>query len=83
MPEQIGGYPLFNEVEDKELQLRNRAVSIANIIEDNLHKEGVITEQGMYLSLQYWDAIDEEERGELYKAVKVEVDARSLIPGGI
>lgn len=80
----INGYPLFNDVEDKELQIRNRATILANIIEDNLYDDtGVVTQAGMMYSLGYWDCIPEEEREAIYKILKEEVLARNLIQGGL
>ena len=83
-PDTVEGYQLFHNIKDKELQRLNRATVLANIIEDNLYKEGVVTQGGMYLSLKYWDAIPEgEERDAIYKLVRKEVDKRGLIPNGL
>ena len=79
----INGYSLFNEVEDKELQLRNRTTTLVNMIEDNMTEEGVVNQQGMFLSMQYWTEISDEEKKSLYDSVKAEVEERKLIPGGI
>ena len=80
----IQGYPLFNDVEDKHTQRQNRAVILANIIEDNLQDEsGVVTQTGMLYSLQYWDEIPDEEKKVVYEMLKREVSGRGLIKGGL
>lgn len=55
------GYSLFKDVEDKELQSRNRAVILCNIIEQNTEKNRIST-RGAALALGYFDAIPEAER---------------------
>ena len=37
----IHGYPLFFDVEDKELRAHNQATILANIIEDNMYEAAV------------------------------------------
>ena len=80
----IQGYPLFNDTEDKHTQRQNRAVILANIIEDNLYDDtGVVTQTGMLYSLQYWDQIPDEEKKVIYEMLKREVSGRGLIQGGL
>ncbi len=55
------GYSLFNDIEDKELQTRNRAVIMCNIIEHNTQKMK-ITPRGAGLALGYFNSIIPEER---------------------
>ncbi len=55
------GYSLFNDIEDKELQTRNRAVVMSNIIEHNTHKMK-ITPRGAGLALGYFSCIPKEDR---------------------
>ena len=55
------GFSLFNDIEDKELQLRNRAVVMSNIAEQYT-KAKKITLKGASLILGYFDCIPNEER---------------------
>lgn len=55
------GFSLFNDVEDKELQTRNRAVIMCNIVEHNT-KDKKITPRGAGLALGYFSSIPAEER---------------------
>lgn len=55
------GYSLFNDVEDKELQSRNRAVIMSNIVEHNTIKNK-ISPKGAGLALGYFNSIPPEER---------------------
>ena len=88
MPEEnkvksLNGYSLFNDVEDETLKARNRGVTIANIIEDNLTEDGLVDGVGMQYVLQYWMQIAKEERAEVYEILQKEVQERKLIEGGI
>ena len=60
------GYSLFNDVEDKELQTRNRAVIMRNIVEHNT-RDRRITPKGAGLALGYFNSIPLEERKEVEK----------------
>lgn len=65
MSNQIAGYSLFNEVEDKELQARNRATTMANIAEDG--KQGdVVTPSAFKHLILYYQKIPLEERGNVF-----------------
>lgn len=55
------GFSLFNDVEDKELRQRNRAVVLANIAADNT-KNKLISPKGASLVLGYFGLIPEEDR---------------------
>lgn len=66
MTNEIKGYSLFNDIEDTELRIRNRAVVMANIFEDNLDGDAkvdavTIKGDGAVLLLQYVKNIPEEE----------------------
>lgn len=61
---EYNGYSLFNDVEDKALKQRNRAVVMANIAEQYT-KAKKITIKGASLILGYFDCIPQEERKEL------------------
>ena len=54
-------YELFNDVEDKELQTRNRAVILWNIFESHT-KNGQINAKGVVEMIQYTKAIPKEDR---------------------
>ena len=58
---QYKGFELFNDVEDKELQSRNRGVVMSNIAED-FSKNQRISPNGAGLILGYFMAIPPEER---------------------
>ena len=79
----VDGYPLFSTTEDISLQRQNRAVTLANILEDHLNSEGVVSVEGMRVSISYWEQIPEFERPNIYPRLQLEVEARNLIPGGI
>lgn len=66
MSNEINGYSLFNDIEDKELQERNRAVVMTNMAE-TYTKKGKISLKGTGLIVQYFNAIPEEQRASLYK----------------
>ena len=61
----VKGYSLCLDVEDKELQLHNRANILANIYEDNKDKRdpSKTSGRGMYNIMSYMDALPLEERG--------------------
>ena len=55
------GYALFDEVQDRELRVRNLAVTMANIFEDNT-VGNVITQRGGALLLGYFNAIGDLDK---------------------
>ena len=55
-------YSLFTDVEDKELQARNRAVTMYNIFEDNSMGKNKVSIHGTQLLLGYLNAVPEAER---------------------
>lgn len=61
MNKEFKGYSLFNDIEDKELQTRNRAVIMCNIVEQYTQKK-LITPRGAALVLGYFQSIPEVER---------------------
>ncbi len=69
------GYSLFNDIEDKALQTRNRAVIMCNIIEQNTKKR-LITPRGAALVLGYFQAIPEVERKEVQDKFDVMIKER-------
>lgn len=62
---EVYGYSLFNDVEDKQLQERNRAAVMSNIAETN-YKNEKISEKGAAIIIQYFNQIPEGERMSLY-----------------
>lgn len=63
---EIKGYSLFNDVEDTEIQIYNRARSLKNIMLDNADKEKNVSVKGTHLLLQYMNAIPAETRHAVY-----------------
>jgi len=48
----IEGYSLFNDIENFELRARNRAIIMANILEDNFYKNRV-SRKGLMIVKKY------------------------------
>jgi len=57
------GFCLFNDIEDTDLRIRNRAVVMANIAEAN-SKERKISANGMGLIMGYFNNVVKEERNQ-------------------
>ena len=78
--DEVEGYPLFKEMEDKGLQTRNRAIVFANIVEDNLYaKTGMLTEGGKLLVSTYWEAIGGHDNDELGDTIIKELEERGIL----
>jgi hypothetical protein len=60
------GFTLFNDIEDESLRNRNRAVIMANIVEQHT-KQNKITPKGAALALGYFSTIDEKDRKKVQK----------------
>lgn len=56
------GFSLFNDIEDVELRNRNRAIILANIMEDNLTAKKKVTGKGGSLIIGYFLNVPEGER---------------------
>lgn len=73
MPNQnnFRSFPLFNDVEDKELQTHNRAAILVNIFEDNYVTDdkgvGMVSDNGTLIIIGYMAKIKEEERAVVIK----------------
>jgi len=78
----VEGYSLFSHVRDIGLQRLNRAMAVVNIIEDNMTKQGLVNQAGMYLSMKYWNELPDGEKAEVYKLVSKELGQRKLLTGG-
>lgn len=76
------GFGLFSDIADEALRLRNRAVVLANIAEDNMNKEGRITPKGAALVMGYFNAIPEQERALVFEKFKSNLQERGfeLVP---
>lgn len=66
---EIAGYSLFNDIEDKEVQIYNRARIMKNMMQDN-SKDKEVSEKGVGLLVLYMNAIPVEDRKDVY--VKLE-----------
>lgn len=55
------GFSLFNDIEDDMLRIRNRAVVLANIAEDNTEK-GMISMKGASLIFGYFGLVPPHEK---------------------
>lgn len=75
MKNDIKGYSLFNDIEDKALRNRNRYVVLANMAEAHT-KQKKITEKGTYLILSYFNAVPEDDKKEVYSGFKDEMKRR-------
>lgn len=76
--ENFKAYPLFNEVEDKELQARNRAIILANISEDHKTPEKKISVKGAALIMGYFQKIPQEDRKEIASLYAKEMTNRGF-----
>lgn len=56
------GFSLFNDVEDDLLRIRNRAVVLANMAEDNAEKVGKVSPRGASLIFGYFQLVPPHER---------------------
>jgi len=74
--DEFKGVRLFNDIEDEALRNGNRAVVMANIFEDNVNKEGKVTDKGSALLIGYFGCIKEEERKGVYSRVEAELKKR-------
>lgn len=75
----VRGYSLFNEVKDENLQARNRAMAMTNIMEDNLYDDGRVTQGGMQYSIEYYEQIPEDARALLYANLQTELKSRGML----
>lgn len=63
------GYALFDEIEEQELRVRNNAVTMANIFEDNLLGK-TISPKGGGLLLGYFDKVKDFDKALVVKAFR-------------
>lgn len=75
------GFSLFNDLEDKQLQLRNRAVVMSNMAEQYT-KDKKITVKGASLILGYFECIPANERKALEIKFTETMKERGFIADG-
>lgn len=56
------GFSLFNDIEDYDLRIRNRAVVMANIAETHTNKDRNIRPAGVGLIIGYFNSVAKEEK---------------------
>lgn len=69
------GYPIFNEIEDQKLRVRNCAVIMANIFEDNTVGK-VISQRGASLLVGYMKNVQVFDRKLLVEEFKRQMKER-------
>lgn len=72
------GFSLFNDIEDKALQTRNRAVIMTNIVEQ-FTKNKLITPKGTALVMGYFNCIPEVERKDVMNQFEVQMKERGFV----
>lgn len=72
------GFPLFAEIEDVQLRNRNRAVMMANIVQDNLTKNKRVSPNGAVTVMSYFQSIPEDERGSAYALFEQQLKERGF-----
>lgn len=78
MRKSFKGFPLFEEIQDTALRARNRAVIMANIVEDNLTKGKRVTPNGAALLLGYFESIPQDERQTSYLIFEQQLKERGF-----
>jgi hypothetical protein len=71
------GYPLFNDVTDKELRIHNRAITMANIYEDHQYK-GKVQARTVLLLAKYLRSVPNGEKAETYERFNEVITARGI-----
>lgn len=71
------GFSLFNDIEDAVLRLRNRAVVLANIAEDNTNNR-LISPKGAGLVLGYTSKLPKEDVASVTESFKNEMIRRGF-----
>lgn len=71
------GFSLFNDIEDYVLRVRNRAVILTNMAEDNSEK-GLINVKGVAYILGYFKMVPEDEREDVKSKFKSTMEERGF-----
>ncbi len=71
------GFSLFSDIEDYVLRVRNRAVVLTNMAEDN-SKSSLINAKGVSLILGYFQQVPEDEREDLTAKFKTTMAERGF-----
>lgn len=72
-------YHLFDDVEDRNLRIKNRSTVLVNIMEDNLQKSEKgkeVSEKGARVIFGYFAQIPPDERGEVMNGFQQELARR-------
>ena len=71
------GFSLFNDIEDYVLKVRNRAVVLTNIAEDN-SQSSLINAKGVAMILGYFQMVPEDEREDVRNKFKTTMAERGF-----
>ena len=71
------GFSLFSDIEDYVLRVRNRAVVLTNMAEDN-SQSSLINAKGVALILGYFQQVPEDEREDLTAKFKTTMAERGF-----
>lgn len=74
------GYDLFDNLEDRTLRIRNQAVVLANIAQDN-SKGKAITPRAASIILGYFREVAAEDRNDVKESFTVAMKQRGYING--
>lgn len=75
---QVKGYSLFNDIEDRDLRIRNRAVVLTNIMEDGF-VQGRVSSKSALIIMNYFHHVPEEEKDETLALFQTEAKARGFV----
>lgn len=70
---------MFNDIEDKTLQARNRGVVMANLVEDNLTATKKISTLGTKLLLTYFSEVANEDKALAYSHFEDQMKMRGFV----
>lgn len=73
------GYGLFNDVEDDEIRIYNRARSLKNIILDNADKDRNLNLNGMAKVASYMALMPTEERDAIHAKLKELLQVKEVV----
>lgn len=65
---EVAGYGLFSDVEDRALRIRNQAQTLKNIMEDN-RVDDKFTTRGLAITTGYFGKIVQEDQQEVHGAL--------------